>query len=85
MQRRIVKLWFINAATVKEKHAMKKPNPADSREALKQSEKAAHPQPESFKDKATEQKIVQIDPITGDSDDAIKGIDPKKEDRPQAR
>ncbi len=56
---------------------MKKPAPADQREALKRSEKAARSQPESFKDEATEKKIVEIDPITR-GDDAIKGIDPKE-------
>jgi len=45
------------------------------REALEQSEKkAAEKQPGSFKEKATEEKVVEIGPdLTADP---IKGIDP---------
>lgn len=46
------------------------------REALEQSEKkAAEKQPGSFKDRATEEKVVEIG--TDLTDDPIKGIDPK--------
>lgn len=56
------------------------PQPAvhanEQREALEQSEKkAAEKQPGSFKEKATEEKVVEIGPDL--TDDPIKGIDPK--------
>lgn len=56
------------------------PQPAvqtvEQREALEQSEKkAAETQPGSFKEKATEEKVVEIGPDL--TDDPIKGIDPK--------
>jgi hypothetical protein len=45
------------------------------REALEQSEKkATEQQPESFKDKATNEKVVEIGPDVTDA--PIKGIDP---------
>lgn len=46
------------------------------RQALERSEKkAAEPQPENYKDKATEEKLVEIGPdVTADP---IKGIDPE--------
>ena len=46
------------------------------REALERSEKkAAEPQPENYKDKETEEKLVEIGPdVTADP---IKGIDPE--------
>lgn len=56
------------------------PQPAtqsnEQREALEQSEKkAAEKQPGSFKQEATEEKVVEIGPDL--TDDPIKGIDPK--------
>ena len=46
------------------------------REALEQSEKkAAENQPGSFKERATEKKVVEIGPDL--NADPIKGIDPK--------
>lgn len=49
----------------------------DPREALLESErKAAESQPESFKDEAIEEKVVEIGPITEEGE-AIKGLDPK--------
>jgi len=56
------------------------PTPAvhanDPRDALEQSEKkAAEQQPGSFKEKATDEKVVEVGPdLTADP---IKGIDPK--------
>lgn len=55
------------------------PQPAvhanEQREALEKSEKkAAEKQPGSFKEKATEEKVVEIGPDL--TDDPIKGIDP---------
>ena len=51
------------------------PNAAQ-REALEQSEKAAAaPQPENYKEKETEEKVVEIGPDM--TDDPIKGIDPE--------
>jgi hypothetical protein len=48
----------------------------NQREALEQSEKkAAQRQPENFKDKATEEKLVEIGPDL--TDKPIEGIDPK--------
>jgi len=46
------------------------------RQALERSEKkAAQPQPENYKDKETEDKLVEIGPdVTADP---IKGIDPE--------
>lgn len=45
------------------------------RAALERSEKkAAEPQPQNFKDKATDEKIVEIGPDVSDA--PIKGIDP---------
>ena len=46
------------------------------RQALERSEKmAAEPQPENYKDKETEEKLVEIGPdVTADP---IKGIDPE--------
>jgi hypothetical protein len=50
----------------------------DQREALEQSEKkAAEKQPGSYKEKATEEKLVEIGPDL--SDNPIKGIDPDDE------
>ena len=47
------------------------------REALERSEKkAAEPQPENYKDKETEEKLVEIGPDL--TDDPIKGIDPEQ-------
>ena len=46
------------------------------RQALERSEKkAAEPQPENYKDKETEEKLVEIGPDV--TDDPIKGIDPE--------
>jgi hypothetical protein len=51
---------------------------AEQREALEQSEKkAAEKQPGSYKEKATEEKLVEIGPDLLDS--PIKGIDPVEE------
>lgn len=48
----------------------------EQREALEQSEKkAAESQPGSFKERATEEKVVEIGPDL--TEDPIKGIDPK--------
>lgn len=48
------------------------------REALERSEKkAAEKQPENFKDKATDEKLVEIGPELTDS--PIKGIDPAED------
>ena len=53
------------------------PGTAGQRDELLESEKnAAVPQPESFKDEAIEEKIVEIGPISKEGD-AIKGLDPK--------
>ena len=47
------------------------------REALERSEKkAAEPQPENYKEKETEEKLVEIGPDV--TDDPIKGIDPEQ-------
>jgi hypothetical protein len=61
------------------------PNPtppkgrSDQREALSESErKASREQPESFKKKQTEDKVVEIPPVGGADSTPIKGIDPKK-------
>jgi hypothetical protein len=56
------------------------PQPAvhanEQREALEESErKAAEKQPGSFKEKATDEKVVEVGPDL--TDDPIKGIDPK--------
>lgn len=49
--------------------------PSAERDALFQSEKqAAEPQPENFKDKATEEKLVEVGSDL--SDHPIRGIDP---------
>ena len=51
------------------------PQAHDDRAALEQSEKkAAEKQPENFKDKASEEKLVEIGPDL--TDEPIKGIDP---------
>ena len=53
------------------------PVPDDrQREALERSEKkAAEPQPENYKDKETDEKLVEIGPdVTADP---IKGLDPE--------
>ena len=50
------------------------------REALERSEKkAAEPQPENYKEKETEEKLVKIGPDV--TDDPIKGIDPEQKSR----
>ena len=50
---------------------------ADQREALKQSEKkASEKQPGSFKEKATDEKIVEIPPA-GPGRKPIRGLDSK--------
>ncbi len=49
----------------------------DEREALQQSERnASRTQPENFKDRKTDEKIVEVLPVDGDGT-AIQGIDPK--------
>ena len=56
-----------------------KPSPgaANQRQALNESEKkASEKQPGSYKDKATEEKIVEIPPA-GPSRRPIRGLDPK--------
>ena len=54
------------------------------REALEQSEKkAAEHQPENFKDKATDEKLVEIGPDLTEA--PIKGIDPPPEKRSTER
>jgi len=51
---------------------------ADPREALSESERRASiEQPENFKEAETEEKVVEVLPIDGEST-AIKGIDPEK-------
>jgi hypothetical protein len=53
-------------------------HPADQREALERSEKkAAQQQPGSFKEKATEEKLVEIGADLTDS--PIRGIDPAED------
>lgn len=50
------------------------------REALEESEKqAAQKQPQNFKDKATDEKLVEIGPDVTDA--PIKGIDPSENGR----
>jgi len=50
----------------------------EQRDALAEAEKAAAvPQEESYDERAEEDKVVEIGPITEDGD-AIKGLDPKK-------
>lgn len=50
----------------------------DSREALSESERrASTEQPESYKERENEEKVVEVLPIDGEGA-AIKGIDPKK-------
>ena len=58
---------------------MTTPDPrADQREALSESErKASREQPENFKKEETEDKVVEVLPIDGESA-AIKGLDPDK-------
>ena len=54
------------------------------REALKQSEKkATEQQPETFKDKSTDEKVVEIGPDVTDA--PIKGIDPSKKQPARGR
>jgi len=59
---------------------MPKPQPpesADQRKALNDSEKrASEQQPGSYKQDATDDKVVEVGPIDK-KDSAIKGIDPK--------
>ena len=58
-------------------NATQKPGPQgeDQRKALEESEKdAKRNQPENYKEKETEDKIVEIGPDL--QDDPIKGIDP---------
>ena len=51
---------------------------ADHRKALEQAEKkAAEKQPGSYKEKATEEKLVEIGPDLANN--PIKGIDPAEE------
>ncbi len=53
------------------------PGGANQREALKSSEKkASEKQPGSFKDKATDEKIVEIPPA-GPAAKPIRGLDSK--------
>lgn len=50
----------------------------DQREALSESERqASREQPENFKQKETEDKVVEVLPIDGEGA-AIKGLDPEK-------
>jgi hypothetical protein len=52
-------------------------NAADQREALKSSEKkASEKQPGSFKEKATDEKVVEIPPA-GPAARPIRGLDSK--------
>ena len=57
----------------------KDPKPSDAqREALAESEKkSAEKQPRSYDERNVTDKVVQINPPDPDSDDAIKGLDPK--------
>ncbi len=60
-----------------------KPNPkppADpQREALERSEKESNEkQPRSYDERNVTDKVVHINPPNPDSDDAIKGLDPKQ-------
>jgi hypothetical protein len=49
----------------------------DEREALQESERnASRTQPENFKEGETDEKVVEVLPVDGEST-AIKGIDPK--------
>ena len=58
---------------------MTTPDPRpDQRAALSESErKASREQPENFKKEETEDKVVEVLPIDGESA-AIKGLDPDK-------
>ena len=58
-----------------------KPNPKteNQRDALAESEKKANKQqPRSYDERNETEKIVHINPPDPDSDDAIKGVDPKQ-------
>ena len=48
---------------------------SDQRDALNDSEKRASPQPGSYKETETDEKIVGIPPI-GPDDKPIRGLDP---------
>ena len=53
------------------------PSPKQQREALNESEKkAAEKQPDSYKEKETEDKVVEIPP-TGPDERPIRGLDSK--------
>jgi len=56
-----------------------KTSPDAQRDALKQSEKkSSEQQPRSYDERNEKEKVVRINPTDPDSDDAIKGIDPKQ-------
>jgi hypothetical protein len=56
-----------------------KPIPDDQRDALAESEKKSNEQqPRSYDERNETEKVVRINPTDPDSDDAIKGIDPKQ-------
>ena len=56
-----------------------KPTPDDQRDALAESEKkSSEQQPRSYDERNETEKVVRINPTDPDSDDAIKGIDPKQ-------
>lgn len=53
--------------------------PTDNpRRALESSERAASAgQPKNFREEATDDKVVEVEPIAPGNDDAIKGLDPE--------
>ena len=54
------------------------PSPEQQRDALAESEKeASEQQPRSYDERNVTDKVVHINPPDPNSDDAIKGIDPK--------
>ena len=54
------------------------PKAEDQRDALAEAEKkSSAEQPKSYDERNTEDKVVHINPPDPDSDDAIKGLDPK--------
>ena len=56
-----------------------KPQPAGQRAALANSEKkASEKQPRSFDERNETEKVVRVNPTDPNSDNAIKGLDPKQ-------
>ena len=60
----------------------KPPLPAGPREALAKSEKkASEGQPKSYDERNETDKVVRVNPIDPNSDDAIKGLDQKQKQK----